>query len=299
MTIPQERLRPQLRLVPRQRVLHHEFTEAARTERVRERLTQESFLRHPPIMAALPEEHYLLLDGANRVSALVAMGLDSIPAQIVDYDDPTLRLSAWHHLLHGDRPLALANILRERLPEVRLEPISIAQIPVVLGLRAVYALWVSASDRCWALKPAKIDAPQIDAPPIDAPQIDIRQRTQVLQRVIACYEGRGDIERLKLSDFSLLPKILSDPERMELMLFPTFTKDELVFLTQQGLKLPTGISRHLIPGRALGLDLPLELIADPRVPFAEKQRRFADFVAALETNNSTRFYEESVFLLHD
>ena len=90
---------PRLGLVPTDRVRFHEQPERRRTLRLVERLRTEGRLRNPPIVAEMGEDDYLLLDGANRVSAFRELRLPEIPAQLVEYASPEIELRGWHHLL--------------------------------------------------------------------------------------------------------------------------------------------------------------------------------------------------------
>ena len=53
------------------------------------------------------------------------------------------------------------------------------------------------------------------------------------------------------------------------MVFPTFRPASVLDVVRQGHKLPSGISRHVIPGRALRLNYPLSRLAQQK-PRAEK-----------------------------
>ena len=275
---------PNLRLVPVERVRFHEHPEHKRTLRLVERLRQEAVLRNTPIVAAMEGGDYLLLDGANRVSAFRELGYSHIPVQVVNYGDARIQLKGWHHLLLNGRALNLQGVFAA-LEGVRMEAVAPEQLTPLLDSREVHAAWVDGPSGCWGLFPEE-----------PAP-IEIRQRIAVMERVVASYEGRSELERIKLADFSQLPEVIRSADH-QLCLFPVLGKDEMVQLASEGVMIPTGLTRHLIPGRALGLNIELGFLAGES-PVEEKQRHFQEYLDHLEMAGRIRFYEESVFVMNE
>ncbi len=78
---------PDLRLLPAEDMVLHEHADEKRVVRLQTRLRTDGFLKNPPIVAPIPgTEKYVVLDGANRTSAVKRMGLPHILVQVVDYD---------------------------------------------------------------------------------------------------------------------------------------------------------------------------------------------------------------------
>ena len=75
---------PRLVLAPSDSIRFHENPERNRTLRLVERLQEEKCLRNPPIVASYRTGEYVLLDGANRVSAFRELGYSHVPVQIVE-----------------------------------------------------------------------------------------------------------------------------------------------------------------------------------------------------------------------
>lgn len=274
---------PILKLVRTEQVRFHEHPEGHRALRLRERLRTERLLRHPPIVAALPGERYMLLDGANRVRALGELGYSHAPVQVIDYGDPAVRLKGWHHLLLEGGPLDL-RAAYAAIPGVRVREVAEGDLTNLLELRRVFAVLVDEAARCWGLF-AERDT------------FDLRRWIQVLDAVVSAYEGRTPLERIKLADFSKLPHVF-EAVAHQLVLFPVLTKSELLHLASESVLIPTGISRHLIPGRALGLHLDLAFL-ESKAPEADLQAHFAHFLEQLEMQGKIRFYEESVFIMNE
>ena len=278
-------LMPDLQLVPTGRIRFHEHPERRRTLRLVERIRKEEILRNPPIVAGMGNGDFLLLDGANRVSAFSDLEFSHIPVQVVDYAHDEIELKGWHHLLVSGSALNLRSVYKE-LDGVGLKAVEQAELAGLLKERAVYAVLVDETATCWALLPGGERA-----------KIEMHERISILEQVIAAYEGQSRLERIKLADFSQLPEVLHTVEH-QLCLFPVLEKPELLQLAAEGVMIPTGITRHLIPGRALGLNIELGFIRNLKTD-AEKIRHFEDYVAGLEMEGRIRFYEESVFVMNE
>jgi hypothetical protein len=102
-----------LRVVETARLLLHEDPDAGRVARLREALRRDGVLRNPPAAALMPDGRAVVLDGANRVTALREMGVHHAVVQAVDYGGSGIMLSTWRHYLGNNgapplRGLALA-----------------------------------------------------------------------------------------------------------------------------------------------------------------------------------------------
>ncbi len=110
---------PTLQVLPVAQLLLHEQHDTQRSEPLLLRLQQEGVLKNPPIVAPIvtngggaQEQRYVVLDGANRVTVVRALGIAHIAAQVVDYEDPELVLDTWHHLIKGMESQRLLDLLR-------------------------------------------------------------------------------------------------------------------------------------------------------------------------------------------
>jgi hypothetical protein len=247
------------------------------------RLRQEARLRNPPIVTTLGEGAFVLLDGANRVSAFRELGWSHIPVQVIEYGRADVQLKGWHHLLVQGRSLDL-QATYEDIPGVRTELITHEELPALLELRRVYAALVDDAATAWGLFP-------------EGGTVELTPWMQALEQVVSAYEGRSPLERIKLADYENLPDVFHHVEH-QLVLFPTITKVELLDLVRDGVYIPTGITRHLIPGRALGLNLPLGFLWEMKDE-EEKRSHFRHFVEDLEMAGRIRYYEESVFIMSE
>ena len=63
-------------------------------------------------------------------------------------------------------------------------------------------------------------------------------------------------------------------------------------------RLPTGITRHLVSGRALGVDVPLEVLRDER-SLEQKNAWLQDMTLERIRRNKVRVYQEPVIIFDD
>ncbi len=287
-TLPNIEFHPVLALRPTEKIRFHEYPEQARTQRLTKRLTKDGLLRHPPIVSDIGGGDLLLLDGANRVSALKALGCEEIPVQLVNYVSPRIMLKGWHHLLLEAEELNLRQAF-ENLPNCQLKAIRADQVDAKLAFHQALAVLVEANGSCWALQAQ---------PGLPNQTNTLMQRVNTMHQVVTCYEGKTHLERIKLADYTTLTQAMEGSTTRSVVLFPTLHKEELMQLVRNNAMMPTGLTRHLIPGRALGCNLPLTFLLPPSTQ-SSRHDFFNAWCNTLISKSRMRFYEESVFLLDE
>src|SRR5512141_2432247 len=97
---------PTLAFLPVESLVIHEWHDDQRTPPLIARLRASGVFRNPPVVAPLSDGtgRYMVLDGANRTTALRSMGFPHALVQIIEPDDPGLSLENWNHLVWGLDP---------------------------------------------------------------------------------------------------------------------------------------------------------------------------------------------------
>ena len=80
--------------------------------------------------------------------------------------------------------------------------------------------------------------------------------------------------------------------------YPEFTVEQVLLAARSGTLLPAGVTRFIVPGRVLHLDVPLELVLSDR-PLEEKNRWLHDHLTEKERAGKVRFYREPVYILDE
>jgi L-serine kinase (ATP) / ParB family transcriptional regulator, heme-responsive regulator len=270
---------PDLRIVPLNRCVLHEQTDGDRVARLVARVKVEETLRNPPVLGRHPDiDTLIVLDGATRVTALQALGVPHVLAQVVDYADAEIELHTWSHVLSNitldELELALAEetLIREQ----RCDP---QAAEAALQRRETLAYLTDRDGRCVALDTSE----------------DIVDQAAALRRLFAAYASRARIVRAAPSEWRA--RLHSGASEVAVV-FPVHAKDDLVQLAQSGAVLPAGITRHIIPGRALRVNAPLSLLRNPQ-PLAEKQAWVEAWLQERRSERGVRYYAEPTFLFDE
>lgn len=271
---------PDLRVVRVAELLLHEQHDAQRSEPLLQRLRTEGVLKNPPIVAPIRGgDGYVVLDGANRVTAVQALGMDHVAVQVVDYEDAELVLDTWHHLVAAVAVEPIKHSLAA-VPGVRIERADAAHARARLARREILAFVEFLDDELWTLHALG----------------DLHQRTRRLNEIVDLYKEQGRIFRANVDDLrSLLP---FHEDAVALVVFPRFVPAEIIDLARVGARLPAGITRHLIPRRALRVNLPLEVLGGA-ASLAQKNAWLADWLRRQLAAKTVRYYHESTYVFDE
>jgi hypothetical protein len=266
-----------LRVVPTREIHLHEEYDAARVGALASAMRRDRVITNPPIVASVPgRKAFALLDGANRVMAARSLGFPHFLVQVVDYDDPAIVLSKWDHLVRNFSDEEFFAAL-ERIHGLVRRPASLADARDTLAARGTFCYVHHARRGTVALSPASRTESEV----------------RLLRAITGIYKDRGSIVRMLLS--GSVPEEIGDPSAL-LLMFPTFTKEDIVrSALSRNEKLPTGISRHVIPNRALRVNLPLALLRSSK-SIAAKNRALEAHVAERARRNAIRHYTEATFI---
>jgi hypothetical protein len=269
--------RVHLRLVPTTAIHPHEIADPFRTQRIERRLRADTVLRDPLVVATVPDiEGYVLLDGTNRLSALVALDLPLALIQPIDYADPhAIELRTWCHGVRTPLDDLLVEVSAVKgLTQSEISPLEAAG---VLRESDTFALILDRR-RQYAIK--RTD-----------PNIS---RADQLRQVVLGYEDRmvrldydpDEVEQRA----QLLGRTPGDPTT--LVAFPPFTRAQVVAAAMRAAFIPSGITRHIVLlGRALRVNLPLGFLTSGD-DLDEANRRLQAHLGALHP----RSYEEPTIL---
>jgi hypothetical protein len=273
---------PDLRFVAVEALIPHEQHDAQRSGPLVQRLREQGMLRNPPIVTPLPsdEERFVVLDGANRATAAQAAGLPHMVVQVVRYEDPGLRLTTWHHALI-ELPAAEFEKALRAIPRLACIPADLHHARAVLARREGIAFVALPGQRALTLHGSG----------------ELHQRNAVLNTVVDTYRARIRFHRVA-SDL-LAEAQAEHPEVTALVVFPYFAPAEVLELATSGARLPAGITRHVIPWRALRINVPLERLADRAMDAAEKNRWLDGWLREKMLKREVRFYQESTVLFDE
>jgi hypothetical protein len=271
---------PDLRVLAVAELLLHEQHDPLRSAPLLQRLQADGVLKNPTIVAPIPgEQRYVVLDGAHRVTAMRELGIAHIAVQVVDYEDPELILDTWYHLVKGISEGDFKHMLWS-VQGVTMQVADPVHARAQLARREILAF---------------VEYPQGEVCTVKA-QGDLHERTRHLNEIVDLYKVKGRVFRANTDH---LPSLLPFYEDVgALVVFPRFAPAEIIDLARVGARLPAGITRHLIPRRALRINLPLAVLgSDASLP--EKNAWLVDWMKQKVASKTARYYQESTFLFDE
>jgi L-serine kinase (ATP) / ParB family transcriptional regulator, heme-responsive regulator len=273
---------PDLRVVPVRQIIPHEFEDASRAEPLIRRLPQDGVLRNPPIVTELNDaaERYVILDGTNRVMALDALNYQHALVQVVKYEEPFVELHTWNHVLVGMHPDEICDQL-VALPNLDVCAVDAFHAKAALARRAILAYALLANGQVLSLAGGGSS---------------VIERTRLLQNIVDLYVNRGQLYRTNLDQLDDIKQTY--PQMAAAIIFPHYQAVEVLELATRGLPVPMGITRHVIQGRALRINYPLDLLA-ATCSLEEKNAALNHWMQDRFAGKSVRYYAESTYVFDE
>lgn len=262
---------PDLRVVPTQDIMPHEALDSARAVPLAKRIHEDGHLSNPLLVTA-KNGKYILLDGTNRLNALTVLNSLGALVQVVDYASPQVELYTWHHVLtHEPMPQTL-----ERLGQITDLTVSDEQPAgssvvgrMVLTSGNILTVSVNNADLL-----ARIPAlRQFVASNIDSCTV-FRTIETSIEELISTFDG-----------FSAL------------VMYSPLSKADVVSMASQGVLAPAGVTRHVVHGRALRLNYPLDALADENIEASHA--RLQEWLKQRYQSRGIRLYSEAAYLFDE
>lgn len=262
---------PDLRILPVTAIYAHEDHDEQRAKPLLETLAKADVLTNPPIVAPMDNENFVVLDGANRFYCFRQLGFDHLLVQVVDYDSEFVHLGVWQHILSEWEEEAFLQCLHP-IDGIHLVDgwTSNAIAHVLMRHGQVYG--VLATDETRA------------------------SRNRVLREMVTTYRQRARLNRTASSEPQAIWPLY--PNAFSLVLFEEYQPHEIIAGAREGAFLPSGVSRHIISGRALQLHYPMALLREDR-DLASKNRLLENWIQEKFASRQVRFYAESTFYFNE
>lgn len=281
--------------MPLDRILLHEAHDAKRVQRVMAAMRQDGYLRNP-IIVAEREGHYVQLDGATRAMALAEMGTPCALVQIVSYEDPEVSLSSWNHVLIDFPAQRLCTELGA-MEGLNCAACDQAQIgPALQARNAAAAVRPEAAAQTGERQALLGIISREGDGMLVRVDGELREQLGQLASAVAVYRGQAEVRRV--ADLELGALLTQHPDLSAVVGFAQLKPEDVFHCAFNRAKLPMGITRHLVGGRALGVDLPLEVLADERA-LEEKNAWLEQMILERIRRQKVRVYQEPVIVFDD
>ena len=126
---------------------------------------------------------------------------------------------------------------------------------------------------------------------------DFVGRVRSLGAICRIYQ-RGDarMDRVTHEDVEALRQ--HHPHFGAMVVFPDITKHDVRRVAECGERLPSGITRFLVPRRVLGFNLQLALLKS-NLPLEDKRAWLGEAIQKKIADHKVRFYQEPIFVFDD
>ncbi len=258
---------PDLRIVPVAEILPHELGDVQRSLPLTERLREAVAFTNPPLVAAISDGKYVLMDGSNRHISMQQLRFRHILVQVADYESDFVDLGVWQHIVSDWDSRQFFRRLRE-----------IERIDIRAGWNKDAVAQILLRDGpVWS---------------IHAGVNNLVERNSTLRQVVETYHENATLYRTPLTDPGQIWKLFASG--FALVMFPDYAPQDIIDAAVQGAYLPPGVSRHIIHGRALNLNYPMSrLRAD--LPLEVKNQQLQDWLRQQFAQRSVRYYAESTY----
>lgn len=259
---------PRLHIISTSALFPHEQHDWQRSTALMERLRVAHTLTNPPIVAPIDDDHYVVLDGANRFHSLSALGYPQILCQVVDYHSEFVHLDTWYHLLtDGDAATVRASV--QQLSSTQETAVEVATLHFVDG----------------------------DTLPVYAAHSTLAAKNTLLCELTAACLQCCTVHRTTLTEVHDLLAVY--PKAFARVEFTPYTAGEIRTSAYSGTLLPPGVTRHIIHGRALQLEYPLEILRDETIAIETKNEHLQEWIIQKMSQRAVRFYSESIFQFNE
>ncbi len=267
-----------LRIVNADDIVLHEGQDPLVIGKLALRLQEDKVLRNPPIVAEA-DGKYIVLDGATRTGALRSLGMRHSLVQIVDYAAREIILDSWHHLIQRTSPSEFFDRLAavEGITVMRCD---LRQAEHDLALQRCLCYIILKSGAAYEVRGAE----------------NLETSVAQLNEIVRIYRGKTEVYRAVTTALDIL--LRQYPDLTMVIVFPRFTPVQVTQLALDGAKLPMGITRHLIGGRAIGINIPLARLASGE-SLEEKNAWLQKWLMERIHERKVRFYQEPVFVFDE
>lgn len=264
----------ELRLVRTADILLHEEYEDDRSSRLVKRFRTEKVLYNPLILGR-HRNRYFLIDGANRFEALKRISCKLVLAQIVDYLNPSLIIRSWYHFVSYLSMDMLKKYLKKN--NIKFESIG------------------------FDIKPERINEIFVRDKSFEAIRIKLsrtaREMLKQIRQLNKFYDEKFKYTRIDSdTDISSLNNLSNDDGL--LIIYPDFSKENILNISTINYKLPAGITRHLIPNRVLHIKYPIEDLKSSD-GLDKKNSDLLKFIIHKIENKKVRLYKEPILIFDE
>ncbi len=286
---------PELHMAGLDDIVLHEDPDIERVARLVDRFSADGILKNPPVVGRSKGYRRIVLDGANRVTALRKLGYSHVLVQELDLFDRGLRLKTWHHAIER---LAPDEILTHA---AGVEGVKVEEMEEGEEVDEVQEVQMEVRD-------GRGEPPESEASELARirfaggrtvrlggdPELD--ERVVQLHRVTRLYHRFALFDRVSYTNMEDLSRNYRN--FTALVSFPSYSREDLQELTHWDKRVPSGVTRVLLPKRALRFNIQLEMLR-AGLSLEDKEEWLQQTILDKVADKSIRFYREPTFFFDE
>ena len=252
---------PDLRVIPLTRIVPHEDFDPLRVDRLARRISESGHQLNPVICIEADSGDFVLLDGATRTAALRHLGLGYGLVQVVAAE--TVTLATWHHVVRDANPDEVLGRIDDNQDLLVVAPSMPPRLSTSDGRRVT----VSGTGSLYRALSAMVDS----------------------------YVGRWKVSRMEEADLPHVAELY--PDWAVLVEHPILTIDDVMKAALSEDRLPAGVTRFIVPDRALRVKAELVVLAEG--PQSQRQAQLDQMIEDLVGAARVRRYPQSVVIFDE
>lgn len=242
-----------LEIIPIKNILVHEEFDPSRSDDLVKKFKKGKTLTDPIIVAPLGDEKYLQLDGMNRMHCFKTLGIKTILCQIVDYNDQEIvQLSSWVHLFQAKKKEFSRYIQSDK--NLKIQPAEVEEIGPRYIKEKDFGRLVTVIDKKEGAFLIATGGNFIDKIKRINSIVSFYQNN-ITREILPFNLTRRNIRLFFYENPHL--NFYENPKTNLMVVFPNFTPQQVIEVVRAGSLFPAGVTRHLINGRCLGINIPL------------------------------------------
>ncbi len=265
-----------LKVVPLNKVFPHEQIDPQRVERLIQRLKVSDVFTNPPIVVQ-SDDHYIVLDGATRVSSFKKLGYPHIVVQILSEQD-NYTLKTWFHAIRGIDTDELLGYLTD-LPEIAIHKIDPAYVQTEMFEKNCICDMQTRDKTKYCIE-HKYGVNYIEA----------------LNTLTKLYINISHVSRTLINNVDILINEFSD--LTAIVVFPILSMGQVRQAADNSNVVPAGITRFIIPGRVMHLNADFDYLRSDQ-SIEEKNKWLQNLVIERHANDQVRYYAEPMYLFDE
>jgi hypothetical protein len=273
---------PDLRILPLALLEEHEYQDPQRSTPLAARIQADGVLRNPPVVSPFGEDdpRFVVLDGANRVTVFRQLGYEHLLVQVVGYAPPQVTLYTWHHVI-ANLPVDDFIAILQGTAGLRFPEMLHLDARARLAHRDLLAYVLCNDGRIFG---------------VETETHDLHEQTRLLSEMVLAYHHRCTLYRAVADNIQTARHLY--PDLTALVVFPVYDPAEVLMLTRDQVMMPAGLTRHLIQGRAMRLNYPLEQLRGAE-SLEEKNAHLQAWLQEKSAHRAIRYYAESTYLFDE